>query len=257
MIIIKITIITIIIIITLLVFSVIRAKGCFWHSKKRTKLPEVRGGGLLFSGEVFPCSIWERSSLCEFGAVRWAANGGPGGNWVGQEPPLMHLSWCRWRFIFLRETPQKCLWKHFQECLWEKLGLFYFGLGGRSEMAKMFSFHWPDGAKNVLMVLACWIIMCGQFAPRRPEQKACSLPAQLLQPFSHSQRSETQKLFSRIVFCLKTPFGEIEQEVWKLAVDDGAHTSHPDYLFLNFHIYLFTSWLNIWKLPSLCHRCVS
>ena len=123
--------------------------------------------------------------------------------------------------------------------------IFTLALSGRSEMAK--HFHSTDRMepRNVLMVLACWMRMCGQFAPRRPEQKACSLPAQLLQPFSHSQRSETQKLFSRIVFCLKTPFGEIEQEVWKLAVDDGAHTSLPDYLFPNFYIYLFTSWSNI------------
>ena len=116
----------------------------------------------------------------------------------------------------------------------------------------MFSFHRPDRAKDVLMILAWWwwMIMWGQLAPRLPEQKACCLPTQLLQPFSSSLPFSkiwnivtTQKLFSRIVLCLKTPFGEVEQKVWKLAVEDGALHIPPiriSYSSTYIHIYPFS-----------------
>ena len=132
----------------------------------------------------------------------------------------------------------------------------------------MFSFHRPDRAKDVLMILAWWwwMIMWGQLAPRLPEQKACCLPTQLLQPFSSSLPFSkiwnivtTQKLFSRIVLCLKTPFGEVEQKVWKLAVEDGAlhippiHISYSStYIFIPSHLLV--------KLPRLLclyQRCAS
>lgn len=92
--------------------------------------------------------------------------------------------------------------------------IFTLALSGRSEMAK--HFHSTDRMepRNVLMVLACWMIMCGQFAPRRPEQKACSLPAQLLQPFSHSQRSETwpKSCFRASSFVLKLHLGRLSKK---------------------------------------------